>query len=110
MICRIFLFMGIAKIFKNAHNFCGTLSFCKNVPQNATLTTERIFGSTFITLKKFDYVRTKLWANLLSEESKRKKPNYPPIYVRITVDGISKECSTKRQCDVIRWNQKIPRI
>ncbi len=24
MICRIFLFMGITKIFKNTHNFCGT--------------------------------------------------------------------------------------
>ncbi|KKO89262.1 hypothetical protein AAW12_24475 [Sphingobacterium sp. Ag1] len=48
------------------------------MPQNATLKTEKIFGSTFITLKKFDYVRTKLWANLLSEEPKRKKPKYPP--------------------------------
>ncbi|OJZ09412.1 site-specific integrase [Sphingobacterium sp. 40-24] len=28
------------------------------------------------------------------------------VYVRITVDGISKECSTKRQWDVTRWNQK----
>ncbi|MGF7025615.1 MULTISPECIES: site-specific integrase [Sphingobacterium] len=28
------------------------------------------------------------------------------VYVRITVDGITKECSTKRQWDVTRWNQK----
>jgi len=28
------------------------------------------------------------------------------VYVRITVDGISKECSTKRQWDINRWNQK----
>ncbi|WP_426480060.1 hypothetical protein [Chryseobacterium sp. R2ACT005] len=28
------------------------------------------------------------------------------IYVRITVDGIPKETSTKRKWDVIRWNHK----
>ncbi|MGJ1537824.1 Arm DNA-binding domain-containing protein [Sphingobacterium multivorum] len=28
------------------------------------------------------------------------------IYVRITVDGVPKETSTKRKWDVNRWNQK----
>lgn len=27
-----------------------------------------------------------------------------PVYMRITVDGIPKEISTGRQCDLIRWN------
>jgi hypothetical protein len=31
------------------------------------------------------------------------------MYVRITVDGIPKESSTKRKWDVLRWNQKIER-
>lgn len=32
-----------------------------------------------------------------------------PIYLRITVDGIPKELSTKRSCDPNRWNSKAER-
>ncbi len=33
-----------------------------------------------------------------------------PIYLRITVDGISKELSTKRSCDPNRWNPSAERV
>lgn len=44
-----------------------------------------------------------------------KKPkNYQkgsmPIYLRITVDGIPKEISTGRQCDLDRWNSNAGRV
>lgn len=39
----------------------------------------------------------------------RKKNNIRYIYVRITVNGISKEASTKRKWDVTRWDQKAER-
>ncbi|WP_376752075.1 hypothetical protein [Sphingobacterium multivorum] len=32
------------------------------------------------------------------------------IYVRITVDGIRKETSTKRKWDINRWNQKEEKV
>jgi len=32
-----------------------------------------------------------------------------PIYLRITVDGLSAELSTKRKCDPLRWNQDAGR-
>jgi len=32
-----------------------------------------------------------------------------PIYLRITVDGIPKELSTKRTCDPARWNSTSER-
>ncbi len=43
-----------------------------------------------------------------------KKPSYyrsgnMPIYLRITVDGIPKEVSTKRSCDPERWNSEAQR-
>jgi len=66
-------------------------------------------GSKFITLKVIDYVRTKLWAKLLSKELKRKSRTMRIVYVRITVHGILKECSKKRHWDVTRWNQKEER-
>jgi hypothetical protein len=31
------------------------------------------------------------------------------VYFRITVDGIPKEASTRRQWDIERWNQKTER-
>lgn len=31
------------------------------------------------------------------------------VYLRITVDGISKEISTKRKWNIVRWNQKTER-
>ena len=33
-----------------------------------------------------------------------------PIYLRITVDGIAKELSTKRNCDPYRWNSSAERV
>ncbi len=39
----------------------------------------------------------------------KKKTNIRYIYLRITVDGISKETSTKRKWDVARWDQKVER-
>jgi site-specific recombinase XerD len=33
-----------------------------------------------------------------------------PIYLRITVDGIAKELSTKRSCDPNRWNPSAERV
>lgn len=39
----------------------------------------------------------------------RKKTNMRFIYLRITVDGIPKETSTKRKWDVTRWDQKTER-
>lgn len=39
----------------------------------------------------------------------QKKQNVRSLYLRITVDGISKETSTKRKWDVTRWNQKAER-
>lgn len=38
-----------------------------------------------------------------------KKENLRVVYLRITVDGIPKETSTKRKWDVTRWNQKAER-
>jgi site-specific recombinase XerD len=32
-----------------------------------------------------------------------------PIYLRITVDGVASELSTKRKCDPLRWNQHAER-
>lgn len=37
----------------------------------------------------------------------RKKKNVILLYLRITVDGIPKETSTKRRWDINRWDQKI---
>ncbi|MDG2430942.1 MAG: site-specific integrase, partial [Flavobacterium sp.] len=31
------------------------------------------------------------------------------VYLRITVDGIPKETSTKRKWDISRWDQKLER-
>ncbi len=42
-------------------------------------------------------------------KSPRNKTNARLIYLRITVDGIPKETSTKRKWDVQRWNQKFER-
>lgn len=39
----------------------------------------------------------------------QKKTNMRYIYLRITVDGISKETSTKRKWDTNRWDQKSER-
>ena len=39
----------------------------------------------------------------------RKKSNLRYIYLRITVDGIPKETSTKRKWDITRWDQKAER-
>lgn len=39
----------------------------------------------------------------------RKKSNLRYIYLRITVDGIPKETSTKRKWDTTRWDQKAER-
>jgi site-specific recombinase XerD len=33
-----------------------------------------------------------------------------PIYLRITVDGVAKELSTKRSCDPNRWNPSAERV
>jgi hypothetical protein len=33
-----------------------------------------------------------------------------PIYLRITVNGVAKEISTKRSCDTNRWNPAAERI
>ncbi len=38
-----------------------------------------------------------------------KKENLRGLYLRITVDGIPKETSTKRKWDITRWNQKTGR-
>ncbi len=38
-----------------------------------------------------------------------KKENLRVLYLRITVDGVSKETSTKRKWDVTRWSQKAGR-
>ncbi|REC60326.1 site-specific integrase [Chryseobacterium pennae] len=38
-----------------------------------------------------------------------KKENSRILYLRITVDGVPKETSTKRRWDVTRWNQKTGR-
>nr|WP_315239965.1 site-specific integrase [uncultured Flavobacterium sp.] len=39
----------------------------------------------------------------------RKKSNLRYIYLRITVDGIPKETTTKRKWDITRWDQKAER-
>ncbi|MFC3161605.1 Phage integrase SAM-like domain-containing protein [Chryseobacterium arachidis] len=31
------------------------------------------------------------------------------VYLRITVEGVSKEISTKRKWNIVRWNQKMER-
>lgn len=48
--------------------------------------------------------RTKLRAHLLLKSSKNEKIRH--IYLRITVDGIPKETSTKRKWYPNRWDQK----
>ena len=42
-------------------------------------------------------------------KSPRKKTNVRSIYLRITVDGIPKETSTKYTWNVTRWDQKLER-
>jgi integrase len=42
-------------------------------------------------------------------KSPRNKTNERWIYLRITVDGLPKETSTKRKWDLQRWNQKLER-
>ena len=42
-------------------------------------------------------------------KSSTKKTNERYIYMRITVDGIPKETSTKQKWDATRWNQKTER-
>lgn len=42
-------------------------------------------------------------------KSSKKKSNDRFIYLRVTVDGLPKETSTKRKWDATRWNQKIER-
>jgi integrase len=42
-------------------------------------------------------------------KSSKKKSNDRFIYLRITVDGLPKETSTKRKWDATRWNQKTER-
>ncbi|WP_299177808.1 site-specific integrase [uncultured Chryseobacterium sp.] len=44
--------------------------------------------------------------NFFLKSPREKSKTIRLVYVRITVDGISRECSTKRQWDVTRWNQK----
>lgn len=39
----------------------------------------------------------------------KKKENIRMVYLRVTVDGIPKESSTKRRWDMTRWDQKIER-
>lgn len=39
----------------------------------------------------------------------RKKSNVRYVYLRITVDGVPKEISTKRKWDITRWDQKHER-
>lgn len=39
----------------------------------------------------------------------KKKDNVRMVYLRVTVDGIPKETSTKRRWDMTRWDQKIER-
>jgi len=39
----------------------------------------------------------------------RKETNVRVIYLRITVDGVPKETSTRQQWDVTRWNQRTER-
>jgi len=43
----------------------------------------------------------------LKSSSKENKER--TIYLRVTVDGLPKETSTKRKWDVVRWNQKLER-
>jgi hypothetical protein len=43
----------------------------------------------------------------LKSSSRQSKERF--IYLRVTVDGIPKETSTKRKWDVRRWNQKLER-
>jgi len=33
-----------------------------------------------------------------------------PIYLRITIDGLYKEISTKRQCETAKWNVEAGRV
>jgi len=42
-------------------------------------------------------------------KSSKKKSNDRFIYLRVTVDGLPKETSTKRKWDATRWNQKTER-
>lgn len=55
-----------------------------------------------------DYARKKLRSFVLFKDP-RKKQNVRVLYLRITVDGIPKETSTKRKWDVTRWNQESER-
>src|SRR5690349_16768878 len=40
------------------------------------------------------------------KQSKKQKNGAQYIYLRLTVDGISRELSTKRTCEPSRWNSK----
>ncbi|WP_026707150.1 Arm DNA-binding domain-containing protein [Flavobacterium frigidarium] len=55
-----------------------------------------------------NYVRKQFWACYLFAPP-RNESKIRTIYLRITVDGIPKETSTKRKWDISRWDQKLER-
>lgn len=63
-----------------------------------------------LTLKFEQNVRQKFRFAFLFKEAKELWKGPIPIYLRITVDGIAKELSTKRSCDPNRWNPSAERV
>ncbi|GAA4161547.1 hypothetical protein GCM10022217_27390 [Chryseobacterium ginsenosidimutans] len=57
----------------------------------------------------FNYVRSKLWTEFLFEKSKKRTVQVRYVYLRVTVDGVPKETSTKMKWDARRWDQEAGR-
>jgi hypothetical protein len=56
-----------------------------------------------------NYVRDKFWTTFFQKAPRKKQERMRYIHVRITVDGMQKEYSTKRKWDRDRWNQEMGR-
>ncbi|WP_431244519.1 Arm DNA-binding domain-containing protein [Flavobacterium sp. P21] len=56
-----------------------------------------------------NYAREQLWVDFLLKAPRHNESNIRSVYFRITVDGIPKEASTRRQWDTERWNKKTER-
>jgi flagellar biosynthesis chaperone FliJ len=50
------------------------------------------------------YVGKELWIDIFLKTTKKSKRDFKINYVKITVDGKATELSTKRKCELSRWN------
>lgn len=71
--------------------------------------TEERHNLIFINLKTLNYIRDKFFRVDLLYEDNQQRNNHQVLYLRITVDGVRKETSTKRTWVIHRWDPKTER-